>query len=120
MKRVPFMNNKLEELRQRYRQASSDEERASIVLEAKVLKGEAGYQCYFVDGNGKQCEKRQEDCWCSPEHKTGWQQVSYNNVLPREVRRLTIVEMREKLKQMAIEAKLKAHTEKNGQRKIEI
>lgn len=38
-------------------------------------------RCYFlapvVDGERKQCEKIQDDCWCSDEHKEAWQQENY-------------------------------------------
>ena len=98
-------HNKLDELRQRYRKASSDEERASIVLEAKIIKGEAGFQCYFTD-NGKRCENRQEDCWCSEEHKTAWQKENYNDNRARGEHQLRIPEIQKRLREMKSDVKM--------------
>lgn len=100
--------NELEQLRERYKKASSDDERESITKEAKLLKGEL-YQCYFVDELDNRCKNEQVDCWCSPEHKDLWQKKNYGIGRPRFARKLTIQEMQRELKQMGINAAKKKH-----------
>lgn len=99
--------NKLEQLRERYEKTSSNDERLSIIKEAKLLKGEL-FQCYFTSEN-KRCENYQEDCWCSPEHKKAWQDSNYGIGRHKSVRKLTIAEMQAELKNMAIQERLKRH-----------
>jgi len=110
--------NELEKLRQKYREATTDKERAAIVIAAKILKGEL-YQCYFEE-NGTRCSNKQVEMWCSDKHRIAWQEANYKGKRPHEGRRPSVQEMREKLSKMAIEAKLRAHTNKDGQTKLDV
>lgn len=74
------------------------------------------YQCYFTDEEGKRCEGEQEDCWCSEKHKQLWQKQTYGVNKREHNSRLTIPEIQERLKEMAVETRIK--TEKSGQRKM--
>ena len=56
------------------------------------------YQCYFINENGKQCDKEWKDVdslftWCSEEHKKAWQRKTYGIDRPRESRKLTVKEI---------------------------
>ena len=59
------------------------------------------FQCYFIDKQGKQCENRQDDYWCSPEHKTAWQAVNYVDNRPRNARKKSIAQIQKRLLEMA-------------------
>lgn len=107
--------NKLDEYRHQYREATTQEARDDITEAAKAYKASL-YQCYY-QLDGKQCQARQEEMWCSEKHRIAWQEENYRDK-PKEKRRLTMREMREKINQMGIEARLRAHTEKDGQVKI--
>jgi len=43
-------------------------------------KTETLYQCYYIDENGKRCEKEQYDYWCSEEHRINWQEKVYGQI----------------------------------------
>jgi RNA polymerase-interacting CarD/CdnL/TRCF family regulator len=55
-------NKRLDELRTKWRNATSLEERQIIEQEARLLKGETKYQCYYINENGKRCKKEQFSC----------------------------------------------------------
>ena len=92
--------NELEELRKRYRQASSDKERAAIVLQAEKLKDQTIYQCYYqsdVDDPETRCTERQAACWCSDAHRIKWQESNYIDVRIRGEHKLSIKEIQSRL-----------------------
>lgn len=75
------------------------------------------YQCYYqtnIEDPKTRCEKYQENHWCSPLHEKLWKAKNY----PPERRQPTMDEMRARLRKMQIDARLKAMTNKDGQRKI--
>lgn len=91
--------SRLDELRIKWKTATSDERRI-IEEEARLIKGDTIYQCYFVDKNGVQCQNRQQDCWCSDEHRIAWQESNYLDKRQRGEHRLSIQEMRKRLRAM--------------------
>ena len=77
------------------------------------------YQCYFINENGKQCDKEWKDVdslftWCSEEHKKAWQRKTYGIDRPRESRKLTVKEMQERLLEIGRQKRI----EKSGQMRI--
>lgn len=93
---------RLDELRVMWRSAEPVE-RKIIEQEAFVLKEslEFKYQCYFVDENGVQCSKRQQEHWCSDAHRIAWQEQNYGEKSKKqEERKFTIPEMQERLRKM--------------------
>lgn len=58
------------------------------------------YQCYFKNKEGIQCTNNSEDCWCSLEHRTLWQQQNYAGVTKMGKKKLSIKEMQKRLLEM--------------------
>lgn len=58
------------------------------------------YQCYYTNDLGERCNKRQQDMWCSEEHKSAWQENNYVDKRPRGEHKLSVEDMQQRLKQM--------------------
>src|SRR5258708_28011094 len=54
------------------------------------------YQCYYQsdkEDEKTRCQERQEDYWCSEEHKSAWQKINYSDGRTRGQRQLTPKEL---------------------------
>ena len=61
------------------------------------------FQCYFEDENGR-CKNKQEDYWCSEEHRDAWQEANYGKVKSKG-NKLTIEQIQARLREMGRESK---------------
>lgn len=73
------------------------------------------FQCYYQDKEGIRCQNRQDDCWCSIEHKDQWQAVNYIDKRGRQVRQVPINEIKRRLLEKGKEATLNDKTGDDGQ-----
>lgn len=90
--------NRIDELRTKWKTATP-EERKVIEEEARLLKGNTTYQCYF-EKNGVRCKNYQQDCWCSDEHRIAWQGSNYIDTRKRGEHRLSVQEIQSRLRDM--------------------
>lgn len=55
------------------------------------------FQCYYTTKEGKRCQNKQKEYWCSAEHKELEQKTRYGDLRPRGERQLPIKEIQERL-----------------------